>query len=289
MNGILLINKEKNYTSRDVVNIISKHLKIKKVGHAGTLDPLATGLLVVCVGKATKLVELLSGDEKTYVAEVTLGITTDTLDNEGVVLEEKKCIIEENKIKKLLNEMIGKYYQEVPIYSAVKINGKKLYEYARNQQEVDLPKRLVSINSLELIDNIYYNNDKTIFKIKCNVSKGTYIRGLVRDIASELGTIGLMSDLVRLNQGGFELNQAITIEQFLNNDYSLISICDALTKYPKIVVDNNFKKDIMNGKILDNIYNNEEVFFIDQDNNPLALYKIYNNNHKKLKPWKMFV
>lgn len=289
MNGILLINKEKNYTSRDVVNIISKHLKIKKVGHAGTLDPLATGLLVVCVGKATKLVELLSSDEKTYVAEVTLGITTDTLDNEGVVLEEKKCIIEENKIKKVLNEMIGKYYQEVPIYSAVKINGKKLYEYARNQQEVDLPKRLVSINSLELIDNIYYNNDKTIFKIKCNVSKGTYIRGLVRDIASELGTIGLMSDLVRLNQGGFELNQAITIEQFLNNDYSLISICDALTKYPKIVVDNNFKKDIMNGKILDNIYNNEEVFFIDQDNNPLALYKIYNNNHKKLKPWKMFV
>lgn len=147
MNGILLINKEKDYTSRDVVNIVSKCLNTKKVGHTGTLDPIATGVLVICVGKATKLVDYLTSTYKEYEAEIILGISTDTYDITGNILKEENVKIEKKEIEKVLNNMIGTYLQEVPIYSAVKIDGKKLYEYARENKEIELPKREVDIKS----------------------------------------------------------------------------------------------------------------------------------------------
>lgn len=289
MNGIILINKQANYTSRDIVNIISKHLQIKKVGHAGTLDPLATGVLVVCVGKATKVVELLTNDDKTYVAEITLGTTTDTLDGEGEVLQQQIAIKSKEEINLVLNSMIGEYYQEVPIYSAVKIKGKKLYEYARENRSVELPKRLVKIKRLELIGDVKHENEKTIFSIVCDVSKGTYIRSLARDIATNLNTIAYMSSLNRIQQGAFTVEDSININDFLEGNYKMRSIAESLKGYNKIMVDDNLKRKIINGQIIKNKYNNEYILFVDSNNQALAIYKTYEENSKQLKPWKMFV
>ena len=151
MDGILIVNKPENYTSRDVVNEVGKVLKTKQIGHTGTLDPIATGVLVLCIGKATKIAEILTATEKEYIAEVMLGVSTDTLDNTGKILFEENITVSKEEIKSCLNEMLGFYEQEVPIYSAVKIKGKKLSEYAREEKNVELPKRLVEIKKIELI------------------------------------------------------------------------------------------------------------------------------------------
>ena len=150
MDGIILINKEKGLTSRDVVNKISKKLQIKKVGHAGTLDPIATGLLVIGVGKGTKILDLLTLDQKEYIATVSIGFKTDTYDITGNITEENyNYHLDEDKLKNVLDSFEGSYNQEVPKYSAVKIDGKKLYEYARKQIDIELPKRLVTIYKIE--------------------------------------------------------------------------------------------------------------------------------------------
>ena len=145
INGIINIYKEKGYTSHDVVAVLRGICKQKKIGHTGTLDPIATGVLVLCIGKATKLVEVITSYDKEYEAEVILGIKTDTKDITGKILKEEKAIISKKNIEECLKKMIGTYNQTVPIYSAVKINGKKLYEYARNNEEIELPKRKVTI------------------------------------------------------------------------------------------------------------------------------------------------
>jgi len=284
MNGVLLINKEKNYTSRDIVNIVSKKFKTKKVGHTGTLDPLATGVLVITIGEATKISELLTTTYKEYIAEVTLGIETDTLDNEGKILKNIDVIKTKEEIEYILKNMIGKYDQEVPIYSAVKVNGKKLYEYAREKEEVILPKKEVDIKELELLDYKIQNN-KTIFKIKCLVSKGTYIRSLVRDIAFKLNTIGIMSDLIRIKQGKFKLKDSYTIQEFKNDKYELLNIEDVLDIYT-VEVDEFLENKIKNGCILQNRYNQDVVMF--KKDKILAIYKTYEKDIIKLKPWKMF-
>ena len=216
MNGIIIVNKPYGYTSRDIVNILCKKFKTKRIGHTGTLDPIATGVLILCIGSATKLVEALTSDDKEYIATVELGTLTDTLDNTGNVIKEEKTNVNVNQIKKALEKMQGVYEQEVPMYSAVKINGKKLYEYAREGINVDLPKRMVNIKSLELINNIKYENNKTTFQIRCHVSKGTYIRSLVNDIAHELGTVGTMTSLNRVKQGIFNISDAYTLEDIDN-------------------------------------------------------------------------
>ena len=218
MNGIIIVNKPYGYTSRDVVNILCKKFKTKRIGHTGTLDPIATGVLILCIGSATKLVEALTSDDKEYIATVELGTLTDTLDNTGNVIKEEKTNLNVNQITKALEKMQGVYEQEVPIYSAVKINGKKLYEYAREGINVDLPKRMVNIKSLELINNIKYENNKTTFQIRCHVSKGTYIRSLVNDIAHELGTVGTMTSLNRVKQGIFNISDAYTLEDIENDN-----------------------------------------------------------------------
>lgn len=284
MNGILIIDKEKDITSRDVVNSIVKKLHTKKVGHTGTLDPIATGVLVICVGSATKLVDELTCNDKEYIASVELGTNTDTLDNTGKILNEEKSIKNKEEIIKVLNSFKGKYLQEVPIYSAVKINGKKLYEYARENKNVELPKREVEIKDIELIDDIEYINDKTVFKFKCSVSKGTYIRSLIRDIAKRLNTVGIMTDLRRTRQGKFKIEDAIKIEDI--NEKSLINIIDVLD-YKKIELTDNIKKQVLNGAIIDNTYNSNEVLFVNK-NEAIALYKEYEKDNTKLKPYKMF-
>ncbi len=283
MNGILVINKPKNLTSRDVVNEVGRLLNTKKIGHTGTLDPIATGVLVLCVGKTTKLVDIITSDDKEYVASVKLGILTDTLDVEGNVLEKRKCHINKEKLKDVLKSFVGAYNQEVPIYSAVKINGKKLYEYARNNEKVDLPKRRVEIKQIELLK---VNDDTYSFKVM--VSKGTYVRSLIKDINNKLGVIGAMSDLLRTKQGKFKIDSAYTLEDILNNKYKLISIKDVLKDENCVIINDNLFNVVKNGGIIDNVYKKDYVTFIYNDD-VVAIYKTYVKDNTKMKPYKMFV
>ena len=272
-NGILVINKDKGYTSRDVVNVISKLFGTKKVGHNGTLDPLATGVLVICLNRYTKLNELLSAREKEYIAEVTLGVRTDTLDIEGNVLEEKVCDISKDDLLKGLKKFEMTYMQEVPIYSAVKVNGKKLYEYARSGEDVILPKKEVTIKKIELLE---FNENKFIFK--CLVSKGTYIRSLIRDILADLGVIGTMSNLTRTKQGVFDIENAYTLTDVRNDNYRLLKIKDVLD-IDKVIVSDELKFKILNGCKVKGNYS-DRVLFLDENGEELAIYKKDNDDMK---------
>ena len=288
MEGIVLVDKDKGMTSRDVVNSVSKIVNEKRIGHTGTLDPNASGLLVLCVGRATKLVELLMDHDKEYIAEVTLGIKTETLDLDSPILEECNVILDNDKLNFILNSFVGSYEQEVPIYSAKKVNGKKLYEYARNNKEVILPKQLVEIKEIELLTPISNNGVHPKFSFRVVVSKGTYIRSLVRDIASRLDTIVVMSELRRTRVGEYLLENASKIEDIKNNNYQLLPIESALTKYNKEIVDDFLEQKIMNGSIIDNVNDVDNVVFLNKQNELLGIYKRYHKDSNKLKPWKMF-
>lgn len=284
----MIINKEQGYTSRDIVNIIGKKLKTKKVGHTGTLDPMATGVLVICINEATKLVEILQADEKEYVAQITLGIDTDTLDSTGTILKEEKAIYEKQDIINAINSMKGVYEQEVPIYSAIKRNGKKLYEYARENVAVELPKRKIEIKEIELVSDIEYVDNKTIFSIRCVVSSGCYIRSLARDIANKLNIIGVMSQLNRTKEGIFLLKDSYTLEEIEKDKYNIIPIDNNLFSYKSIVVEDTLEKKIKNGGLIKNIYSDSPIMFLDKNNTLLAIYKTYEKDNTLLKPWKMF-
>ena len=283
MDEIIVINKPKGITSREVVNKVCKLLNTKKVGHTGTLDPIATGVLVLCVGKATKLVETLTSNDKEYVATVKLGILTDTLDTDGTIIE-KKCVnLDKDKLVNVLNSFIGTYNQEVPIYSAVKVNGKKLYEYARAKKEVTIPKRMVEIKKIKLIE---FGSD--YYKFKVTVSKGTYIRSLIKDINDKLGVIGVMSDLVRTKQGKFSINNSYTLENMENNNYNVLTITDVLKDENCVIISNTLFEKVKNGALINNEYNTSMVTFIYNDS-VIAIYKIYDKDKSKLKPYKMFI
>ena len=283
MDGIILINKPKNITSRDVVNKVGKILKTKKIGHTGTLDPIATGVLALCVGKCTKLVDLITSYEKEYIATVLIGIKTDTLDVTGNVLDRTDVNIDENELKLVLDSFKGSYMQEVPIYSAVKINGKKLYEYARKKDKIELPKRKVEIKNIELIN---INNNEFTFKVK--VSKGTYIRSLITDIGNRLNIPMCMKELHRTMQGNFKIEECYTIEDIINNNYSVLDIKDVLD-YPVVNVnDETLEFQVKNGAIIDNKYNKDTIMF-ELNNKIIAIYKTYEKDNTKLKPYKMFL
>lgn len=283
MDGVILINKPKGITSRDVVNEVCKILKTKKVGHTGTLDPIASGVLVVCVGKATKLVDIITSANKEYVATVKLGLLTDTLDLDGEVLKKEKVAIRKEELSKVLDSFLGTYEQEVPIYSAVKVNGKKLYEYAREGKKVNLPKRMVEIKEIELI-----NLTDEEYKFKVLVSKGTYIRSLIYDINRKLNVIGVMSDLVRTKQGIFNIDDAYTLEDIKTSNYKMYTITDVLKNDNCVVINDKLFNSIKNGCIIDNIYGKEVVTFI-YDNEVVSIYKTYDKDKTKLKPFKMFI
>src|SRR5574344_900858 len=283
MDGILIVNKESGYTSRDVVNIVSHTLGVKKIGHTGTLDPMATGVLVLCIGKATKLVELLTADDKEYIAQIKLGILTDTLDITGNVIKRENKNVDENDIKEAVDSMKGEYLEEVPIYSAIRINGKRLYEYAREGKDVVLPKREVVVKNIKLVGDINYNDNIT-FSIQTLVSKGTYIRSLVRDIAYKLNTIGVMSNLIRTKEGIFNIEDAITLDDLEHNNYKLRTITDVLPNMYKVIANDELISMLKNGRILDNIYNEKTIFFVDKFNNPLCIYKEYEKDLTKIKP-----
>lgn len=286
MNGILLIDKPKGITSRDVINQICKTLNTKKVGHTGTLDPLATGVMVVCIGKYTKLVEILTNYNKTYEAEIILGTLTDTLDITGNVIKEENVHIEKERIINTLKNFECEYEQEVPIYSAVRIDGKRLYEYARSSIDIKLPKRKVKICSIELISDIKYENNKTVFKIRCDVSKGTYIRSLINDIALSLNTIGIMNELRRIKQGNFVINDCYNLDDVKNNKYKLVDENIIFQNFNIIDVDEVLYNKIKNGSLLKNKYNTDKVVFR-YNGNFISIYKEYDKDKNLIKPWKM--
>ena len=282
MDGIILVNKEKGMTSRDVVNIVSHVCHTKKVGHTGTLDPMATGLLVICVGRATKLVEVLTSHQKEYIASMIFGIKTDTKDITGTIIEQRETHMKSDQIKKVINNMPTTYQQEVPIYSAVKINGKKLYEYARKKEVVTLPTREVTIEKLQIID---WQEQEQKLTFLTRVSKGTYIRSLVEDIASHLNTIGTMTELIRTKVGHFTLENANTISEVKNNSYKLYSIYEILHEmFETRIITGELEKKVLNGAKIDNPEQLETVFFINEQKEPLALYK---KEEDKLKCYKM--
>ncbi len=283
MNGIIVVNKLSGITSRDVVNSVCKILRTKKVGHTGTLDPLADGVLVLCVGKATKLVDVITSNDKEYVATVKLGILTDTLDVDGKVLEKRKCNINKEELSRALESFVGVHEQEVPIYSAVKINGKKLYEYARNGEKIVLPKREVNVKAIELLD---LNNDSYSFKV--TVSKGTYVRSLIKDINDKLGIIGVMSKLTRTRQGRFKIEESYSINDIEKGNYKLITITDVLKCKNCVIIDDNLYNVIKNGGLISNSYNKEMVTFL-YNGKAVAIYKVYDKDNTKMKPYKMFL
>ena len=278
--GIVLVNKEKNMTSFDVVNEISHLFGIKRVGHTGTLDPLAEGVLIVAIGKATKVVELLTATYKEYIAEVKLGLKTDTLDITGNILD-KKEIPQLDNLEQTINSFKKTYLQEVPIYSAVKVNGKKLYEYARNNEEITLPKKEVTIKEIELL-----NKTKDTFKFKTLVSKGCYIRSLINDIGNELNTYATMTSLIRTKQGKVDLSQTSTLEEIKNKDIKIYRI-DEVLDIPIIIVNDYLNQKIKNGQKLENTWEIEDKVIFKNENNELL--GIYEKKAEKLAVWKNFI
>ena len=286
MDGIIVINKDVGPTSRDIVNVISKKFNTKKIGHTGTLDPGASGVLVICVGKALKVAELFLNDDKEYIAGVTLGMEYDTIDLYGKLLREEFVNIPKEEIVRVVNSFKGIYNQEVPLYSAVKVNGRKLYEYARSGQEIELPAKDVNIKEIEIIDQIKYNDGKIYFKIRCVVSKGTYIRSLVKDIGKRLGTIAVMNSLVRTRHGIFKISDSYSVEDVINDKYMLLNITDVFPNIKKIKVNDDVAFRIRNGVIFDNLFEDNMAFIVDRYDNLIALYK---NDEGKCRVYKMFL
>lgn len=285
MNGILIVNKPKGYTSRDIVNIISKKLNTKKVGHTGTLDPIAEGVLVVPIGRALKISELLTSEKKEYIAKVILGYETDMLDITGKEIKRNIPNVDKDKLIEVLNSFIGKYNQEVPMYSAVKINGRKLYEYARSNIQITPPSKIVEIYSISLLEGPIYKDDTVEFTMKCEVSKGTYIRSLIRDIAYKLSTYGTMKELIRTKQGSFLLEDAFTLEDIQKDNYKLLSIKEALPNIKMTKIDDKTLKQVKNGMVLDKFFEEEISLLVDKDGREIAIYKDIGNG--KVKPYKM--
>lgn len=247
MDGIIIINKPKNYTSHDIVRKAKKLLN-EKVGHTGTLDPNATGVLPLLIGKGTLLSKYLIEHDKIYEAVLKLGEKTDTADGEGKVLENQnveQSILKKENIERIFNNLEGKQEQIPPMYSAIKLNGKKLYEYARKGIEVEVKPRTIEIYKLELIK---IEDMEIIFRVSC--SKGTYIRTLCEKIAEELGTIGYMKELKRIQVGEFNIKDSITIEELENQEIvsnKFITIEKYFSNYENIVLNERKFQLFLNG------------------------------------------
>lgn len=286
MNGILIVNKPKQYTSHDVVAKVKK-ICGEKVGHTGTLDPMATGVLPLLIGQGTKLSKYLISHDKIYVSTIQLGKKTDTLDSEGNIIEEKAVdikLLNKENVQKVLYFQKGKQTQTPPIYSAIKVNGKKLYEYARKGVEVEIPKRKIEIYNIELLN--INEKDKTIeFKVHC--SKGTYIRTLCENIAENLGTIGYMKELNRVQVGQFNLSQSVTVEELEQNrenekfwNQHLITIQKFFENYPIIDLKKEKLNLFLNGVQLTN-NNNDGLYQIKVNNTIIGIGNIKNKLLKR--------
>ena len=266
MDGILIVNKEKGYTSHDVVGKLRKILGMKQIGHTGTLDPNATGVLPILIGKATKASQYLMEHDKTYIATLKLGERTNTLDGEGEVVEKQtieESLLDKDKIDAVLQTFLGKQEQIPPMYSAIKIKGKKLYEYAKQGKEIIREPRSIEIYEIKL-KKVNKEKKEIIFEVHC--SKGTYIRVLCEDIAKKIGTIGYMKELERTEVTPFTIKQALTLQQIEQQKENikkyLISIEKIFEQKRKIQLDEKKQILFLNGTQL--------TFPLDND-----IYRIY--------------
>ena len=292
MDGLLIINKPKGLTSHDVVNKVRRYLGTKKVGHTGTLDPLATGVLVVCVNNATKLVNFLESDTKKYLCTMCLGISTDTYDITGnIIKEDYNFEISNEQINNVLLSFIGKSKQIPPIYSAIKKDGKKLYEYAREGKELELVERDIEIFDIYARKGLYKKEGKLSFDFFVHVSKGTYIRSLVHDIGLKLGINACMNDLVRLQSGNFKIEDSFTLEEVEVGKYSLVKMIDSID-FLKVKVDKNddiYKKVINGMKLSCKIFNEKKDKIAFTLNDELIAIYEYNEDefpcYKALRIW----
>lgn len=264
MNGILIVNKTKGYTSHDIVAKVKK-ITHEKVGHTGTLDPLATGVLPLLIGKGTLCSKYLINHDKKYIVLLKLGEKTSTGDSEGEILEKLNVDINIfRNVENVFNSFIGEQEQIPPIYSAIKVNGKKLYEYARKNQEVKIEPRKINIYSIKIL-KLDKEKNEIQFEVKC--SKGTYIRSLCEDIATRLGTVGYMKELNRIEVGKFNINQAMDVENLTENDISkkIINIEEIFEKNSSIELAKRKLELFLNG-----------VNLTVQNQN--GIYKIYSEN-----------
>ena len=297
--GIINIYKEKGYTSHDVVAKMRGILKMKKIGHTGTLDPDAEGVLPVCVGKATKLVDLITDKDKTYKAVCKLGVTTDTQDITGKVITTHEVHTNQDELMSVINCYIGEYDQLPPMYSAIKVDGKRLYELARQGKEIERERRRVVINNISLLD---YNDKEQEFTVCVECGKGTYIRTLLHDIGESLGCGATMKSLVRTAVGGFCIDEALTLAELENlvqqgglQPY-LVTVDEVFSHYPKVVVAREYNKLIYNG----NMFTPEHVQMplqeigsyvvrvFDSEEQFIGLYTFL-SEEKRYKPKKMFL
>ncbi len=281
-NGILNIDKPQGITSHDVVDIIRKIFPNTKVGHTGTLDPLATGVLPICIGKATKLSDQLLCEDKKYSVKMQLGVETDTYDITGKIVFANVLSYDEIYIKERIKRFIGKQMQIPPIYSAIKINGKKAYEYARNDENIELKPREIEIFD---IDDIKVNLSKREVKFNVSCTKGTYIRSLVHDIGIKLGCGATMTELRRLKTGNFDITGSIDLYEFLKLDYldmldKIITIENLYNDSKKINLDKNEYENLLNGiPIKTDI--NDGIVRIYSESRYKGLGKIKDNNLKR--------
>ena len=267
MDGIIVINKEKGCTSHDIVYKIRKMFNTK-VGHTGTLDPNATGVLPILLGKGTKISKYLIEHDKEYEVVLQLGVKTTTADEEGEIIEEKEVLkesLEQLEIERILKSFIGKIEQMPPKYSAIKVNGRKLYEYARKGQEVEIKPREVEIYNIE-ITNIQKEKKQIEFKVSC--SKGTYIRTLCEDIAEKMRTVGYMKDLKRTKVGDFNIEQAITLGQLQEKEnIKIITIEEMFKDKEEIILEDSKITLLLNGVKMNM-------------KKPNGIYRIYNKQNK---------
>lgn len=298
INGIINVYKEKGYTSHDVVAKMRGILKIKKIGHTGTLDPDAEGVLPVCIGKATKLVDLITDKDKTYEAVLKLGITTDTQDITGQILSRREVTVTKGEIEDAINSFIGEYMQLPPMYSAIKVNGKKLYELARQGIEVERKRRKVSIYDIRILK---IDEEESEITVSVDCGKGTYIRTLLYDIGEKLGCGGTMKSLLRTAVGNFKLENAYKlseIEELVQKDQidtALVPIDEVLSGYSKIFVAEEYSKLIYNGNPFQIKHvmepkqkpSTDWVRVYDFDNEFIGIYQ-YDFDRKSYRPVKMF-
>ena len=279
MEGIILVNKPKGISSFDVIRKLKKILKTKKIGHTGTLDPLATGLMLICVGKATKLASDLEAKNKVYLADFEIGYATDTYDIEGKRIAENLIDVSKDNLELSLKKFIGGIKQVPPMYSAIKIDGNKLYHLARKGIEIERPERDVTIEYINLLD---FKDNKA--KIETKVSKGCYIRSLIYDIGLDLGTYATMTELQRINVGEYSLTNSYTLEQMeemaQNNDFSFLNSVEDVFSYEKYNLETEKELTLFkNGntvKIKDSLENKKyRVYYQDEF---LGLASIENNN-----------
>ena len=287
MEGIIVVNKPKGVTSFDVIRKLKKILKTKKIGHTGTLDPLATGVMLMCVGKATKLASDLEAKDKVYITDFDIGYATDTYDIEGKKIVENIIDVSKEDLEQSIKKFIGNIKQVPPMYSAIKIDGNKLYHLARKGIEVERPERDVTIEYINLLD---FKDNKA--KIETKVSKGCYIRSLIYDIGQDLGTYATMTALQRKQVGDYSLETSYTLEQIeemvLNNDFKFLKTIEEIFSYDKYSLQTEKELTLYkNGntiKIKENLENKKyRIYFQDEfiglanveNNNLLKGYKYY--------------